>query len=829
MEAKWDFTSQAVLRMSGFPFEIMQKFRFHETYNEIEQLMEQEKHIEESKVQICTTLSNTKLTEREEKLLFKKIQKKVWQGKNVNPKFIDDLRTRQFLKIADEIKKWNTYLICWQKQYQQITEIFDAELLEKRKLLWEVFDDQLFLEAIFLNSPKAYQQIVKYLKKPWEKRQIRTDRIYQKERTLAKYLQRFCSKNETSSFFGPTYFCTYNPEEKTKYSLNSEQPLAEREVFIAYWVVNQIMERMFEDKNLLPYHRIRVHRYAYLNNGKVTRMDSLEEVEVNSIEKTILEMGERKKRIHEVVTEIEDQTPELTPNQILKILFSMIKRSLIQYEFNIPSSLFHPIQVLREKLIEEYPEELVSNYLNWCDQLEDMRLKFRDADLVKRVQLLEKAKELHHTLDLNRDKKGQFYADRHIFWEDAKRNFEFFNIGEEIGDIIHSDLELAITLYAVNSYVNRIINYRCFRRWYKESFPEKQNVHIYEVLQKLVTDNGYLKSDSVDEEFEKMQEKLFEFRNDLVNLIPEDYSFGTTVEIEKEKIMEICDTYLNGSTPALSTVDYLISAESLEEVQKGNLELVVGELHPGMGVVGVYSYFASEKERLVTEIMQLFGKHISEYHLIQGVSRHKNKTSSNTKLPIPDLEITGISAQEDCLQIKDLYLYEDGEILSLTDLQGNRYKILERVKIAVLDLFAMHSFGQKSLLSNRKFSPRVKVGKLILQRNRWQLTKDEIFVNEKTYDHSTVDIFIEAVRAKQSYKMPDYVFFKSESQSKPIMLDFKNYFFIEILYAQSLIDDCFNISEMLPDPDHLWLKDQRGSFTSEIRHTVVGEIEKSDG
>lgn len=829
MGIKWNYLSKSVLRMSGFPFQIMERFKFKKTHREIYKLFSIEDKIEQKKGKICIALSETVLCEKEDKMLFKKMQKKIWKKKKINPKFIKQLG--EFEDIAAQIICWNRHLDEWTQQRQKIEQIFNNELLDKRKLLWTTFKDKEFLEAIFLNSPKAYEQIDHNIKKEWKDLERRTDRIFQKEKTLSKYLQRFCTKNETSSFFGPTYFSSLCPDEKTDYQFGQGQRLSKREVFVPHWVAREMAKNIIKDEKLQLYHRLQLHKYVVLQPGKIKRMDNLQENKIDLMEEKVLKVAKRHGTIMDIINQFKSDQIDMPESQALNLVYKLIEEKMIQYDLEIASNLFHPLPVLRERILTGYPKDLTVNYIQWCDEMEEVRKKLRDADFHGRIELQGQINQLYHRLDPVRRKRGRFYTDRHLFFEDTERNFEHLKLGKEIWSILDTDLKLVLNMYSIYRSMVRKKNYIGFKNWFQETFTSTEKVHIFDVMQKLILDEGYLKMDNL-QGIQELELNLMEFIKKHKELVPAEYQLGGKVEISRLEVQKLVDQYSKyiDDNLAVSSVDYLISAKDIQAISEGDLELVIGELHPGTGALGIYSYFFSDIENLKTEILDILKKFYPDYQFVRGVKEHKNKTACMTRLPIKELEITGRSIQEDCLRIGDLYLSMDDDELRLIGPDGQKIKLFSHVKIPVLDLHCLGAFGELKFESEIKHTPRIQLGKIILQRASWELDKNELFqIEGQKYNHSSVDIYIQLLRAKEKFKLPNYLYYKGQNQRKPIFLDFDNYFLVEVLYSDCLEDEIFKMSEMLPDLEHLWIKDERGNYTSEFRHSVLGEMRSEEG
>lgn len=65
--------------------------------------------------------------------------------------------------------------------------------------------------------------------------------------------------------------------------------------------------------------------------------------------------------------------------------------------------------------------------------------------------------------------------------------------------------------------------------------------------------------------------------------------------------------------------------------------------------------------------------------------------------------------------------------------------------------------------------------------------------------------------------MPRWVFIKSDQEPKPVLVDFENPLAVDLLNKQARQATRLTVSEMRPSPDELWLRDDRGTFTCELR------------
>lgn len=69
--------------------------------------------------------------------------------------------------------------------------------------------------------------------------------------------------------------------------------------------------------------------------------------------------------------------------------------------------------------------------------------------------------------------------------------------------------------------------------------------------------------------------------------------------------------------------------------------------------------------------------------------------------------------------------------------------------------------------------------------------------------------------------MPEYVYVKLNTEPKPFLIDFHNYFLLEMWESFIKKGQVATVTEMLPGPEQLWLQDAEGTrYCAEIRSSV---------
>jgi hypothetical protein len=110
----------------------------------------------------------------------------------------------------------------------------------------------------------------------------------------------------------------------------------------------------------------------------------------------------------------------------------------------------------------------------------------------------------------------------------------------------------------------------------------------------------------------------------------------------------------------------------------------------------------------------------------------------------------------------------------------------------------------------------------VISRESWSFQAVDLkFIDEKD-EHER---FLEARRWMGKHGLPRFAFAKLPVEVKPIYVDFDSLIYVEMLtklvrrtLASDHAHEPITVTEMLPRPDELWLRDHQGhQYTSELR------------
>jgi hypothetical protein len=128
--------------------------------------------------------------------------------------------------------------------------------------------------------------------------------------------------------------------------------------------------------------------------------------------------------------------------------------------------------------------------------------------------------------------------------------------------------------------------------------------------------------------------------------------------------------------------------------------------------------------------------------------------------------------------------------------------------------------------------PRLRCGKVIVQRRSWTVGLEELAAGNYTGVSRNLVMAIERLRAAKGW--PRYIYIRPSEQAlrrsgaegrdkdtKPVFIDLESYLFLEIFHGWLTKAGELEVIEMLPDPEHLLWQESDGRRTFELRTQIV--------
>ena len=276
--------------------------------------------------------------------------------------------------------------------------------------------------------------------------------------------------------------------------------------------------------------------------------------------------------------------------------------------------------------------------------------------------------------------------------------------------------------------------------------------------------------------------------------------------------------------------DIMIAAESAEAVNRGQFELVLGELHLAANTLGASLFVhqhpdpgellaATDRDHPGPRLMPLLPKE----HRSRLSARVRHALLRPQDYQVALVDSTADPARPRTVPSADVTVAEeDGELIVVLP-DGARFPAVD-VFAHALTTLAMDLF---QILPATDHSPRVTVDRLVVARETWRPQAGELeFAAEKDEARR----FVRARRWREEQGLPRFVFVVSPTESRPFYVDFDSPVYVTILakalrrLARKDPSGRVVLTEMLPTPEQAWLTDDQGrGYTSELRFVAVDD------
>ncbi|MFD8555620.1 lantibiotic dehydratase, partial [Streptomyces fradiae] len=276
--------------------------------------------------------------------------------------------------------------------------------------------------------------------------------------------------------------------------------------------------------------------------------------------------------------------------------------------------------------------------------------------------------------------------------------------------------------------------------------------------------------------------------------------------------------------------DVMVAATGAEAVERGDFQLVLGELHLAANTLGASLFVhqhpdpgalvrLTDRDHPRPRLMPLLPKeHRSR---LSARTRHALVRPQDYHVALVDLT-SGAGRPRTVLSADVAVTERDGRLVVVLP-DGAEFAAVD-VFAHVLTTLAMDLFR---ILPEDGHTPRVTVDRLVVARETWRLPGAGLdFAGEK--DEARRFVRARAWRARHG--MPRFVFVALPTEPRPFYVDFDSPVYVNILakavrrMVRREPEARAVVTEMLPTPEQAWLVDDEGrAYTSELSFVAVEE------
>ncbi|MFI7648055.1 thioesterase domain-containing protein [Micromonospora sp. NPDC049460] len=657
-----------------------------------------------------------------------------------------------------------------------------------------------------------------------------------RERALLKYWQRYCGKNETVGFFGPSCWVTLDPARPETADVRPGPGLTRRRwVWFESWALSAYADRIGRDVAVRSWWAPMLCPQLSLADRTVRR-PGRPPVALTPVEAALLAAADGRRPARELVAD-----PAIglrRPEDGYALLDRLVERELITWDAALPVSP-DAEDVLRRR-IEEIGDEPArlgarAGFDRLCGARDAVAAAAGDPERLRTALDALDATFTELTGEPPRRRAGQMYAGRTLCYEDTSRDLDVV-FGKPLLDRIAAPL--AVLLQAARWMVDALERAydAAFRELYDELRAEAGDgpvslADLWFLAQGLFWGDGARPVDAVAAEFADRWAGLF----GLAALPP-----GTTeVRLPVADLATRVAEAFPAARPAwpnarLHSPDLQICAADAEALARGDYTVVLGELHAAWASFDCQVFTPShpDVERLRDALTEDLGERRIRLLVPTDWPRRTSRVAEALTGPT-DRQLAFAPAPgadpDRVLPTVDLTVAEEGGRLVATAPDGQRWTLPEIFS----PLLSAHAVDGFKLVSPAPYTPRITVGELVVARQTWRTTVGASGLAAVTGERER---FLAVRDWRRRLGLPEQVYVKLGTETKPCFVDLSSPAFSAMFCAMVRAartdggdDASLMVSEMLPTVGDAWVPDAAGRrYFSELRLHIVDADERED-
>lgn len=747
-----EFFASFLLRRSGFPYELLELLTFDETVSLFED----------------------------------------WSHKEYDQFRIDDVEAHE-------------------RDNQNGEHVFGQEWARRMSKATEIFKQPKFQEAVFLSNPNLARLYPERLKSDAEHWTCKTRYM---ARSLMMYLQRFCAKNDTHSFFGPIAWGKIDKTATQNITLLQENACLIHSSFFAYWGADMLLDKILQTQEDILYPYLKPAWDPGLreieSQGSFTQLivPPIYSQETLTITRICLEPLERAIVCHadghKTITDLWTMLhPQSTFLEFIQRVKELEHRGILQVRPSIPVGTYQPLEYILEWLTS-LPVDL-PDWENHLCQLIGLTKKFAISTFEQRMEILNQLNTyFEENVGLTSKRgDGQHYADRYLVYEDCLYDLKDFRLGGELVADLHRLTE-GVKLWLHFGLLCQREQDRLLQNWLAAHYSHDNEIPLDEYIAKLQGE------EEVKQLFASCEKELY------------DQWFETYSQLDQSS--EISPELTQWTDKFFVSLDVALAARSLESINHGEYLLVLAECHTNLLLLFNVNAGYWQPEGLPEEYADWLAHFMPSFNIINLIKSHPDRCFTLGTHPLLDVECVGRTRQSRKIPISDIVLRKSKGKFMLFSRSLNTPLLLHLVPPDELESFFLRPFtfpalfGQPRWMKDpqKKHYRRIQRGRLVFQREHWILDRSDF--SDLSPNYGSLENFYALWKRKNELGLPQQVFVKFGQEPKPIFVDFHNYLLLEILQKKVLESQSpFVVTEMLPNGKELWLSDERGHYTAEFR------------
>jgi Lantibiotic dehydratase, N terminus len=786
----WEVMPHFVLRTTGFPLELIDGLAFSaEVMAAIEAVLDAEDNIATTRRRLANAAPRGSAPEG----LRREMWKAARRGETL-PADFSEVELGDALRA--ETERWNEAVHERDRALKRARQSVEAEVEESRHRLRRIVVDPRFQEAVWLSSPDMLDRAVSwYLRRPTSV--SRSNRVRSVERQLVAYLQRFCAKNDTASFFGPVAYGSFDGDGDGRWPRAAAgERVAGREAFVAHWAANEMARRIAAEPELRPYLALRRHPACRFDGvAEAVRLPDGRSVALAGAAARIVELVDGRNSGVAISAALGKSVEDT-----MGLVERLARAHVITVEGDVPVTENRALTWLRGWLATLPRLPARDRWEGLLGKVEEMRREFEVAGLPRRRELLDRIEETISSATGSdpRRRAGEIYADRLVLHEECLGAVSPMRLSVAAGRRIAAALDPVLDTYAAHALDQLAADRELACRLLGASGSEPRPL-----LDALVDLAGTEEAPAL-----VPSARVSELRR----LVAAHAADGE-VCIDPDRLPPPPPGFAKESL--IASPDVMIAAANPGAFATGEGQIIVSECHDTLAVSGWALALHPSPEQVRRSARELLDRLPATDEVRANLPPSRRTKIVPLQLPGPVIDLRGtVPESPERLPVSELSVsVEDGRPCLLTS-DGQRLRLYNGELATFSHRVLALPRVVRPVVDTGPHTPRVRIGEAIVQREQWRLPAPELLGQPHRGD--VFGLLLDAGRSRRRLGLPRRVYVRAPGEPKPVYLDFHNPFLLELVEHLGGEGE-LTLTEMLPEPEDLWLRDEQQSFSAELR------------
>jgi hypothetical protein len=718
-------------------------------------------------------------------------------------------------RAADAGRKWPD-----EDDLKEYHALFPASVEATSAAITALASKPLIREALTWQNPGFVRTCLEHIDSAGKRS---PSRLRKRQASFSNYVQRYATKNDSIGFFGPVGWAEWAPGERASSLLAGPELIRRRTVYFETWAIDEVAAALAGRPDLVHGVPPRRSPASLLDGNRVVKPNGSTET-VSEQWARILGLCDGQRTARDIAAAIGRPEPWL-----LAQLQLMSRSELILMDLGSPIEL-HAERRLAQRL-SRVPDA-GARQAALADLGRLVSAKDEVAASGGDPQRLETAlaSVAAHFEDITGrpggHRPGEAYAARTILYEDCVRDVQVTlgadvleSLGESLALVLHSARWLTARVGEI--YLRQLGDYyaRISKRTGTGWIPLGRLLAIAAPDFYVGAGVPPLVADAVKE----MQQRWA-----AIVPVPDEARHH---RVEPARIAAQVRDQFRSDQPQWAgglrhSPDILIDSASVDAINRGAYQLILGELHTAFNTVETTALAEQYDDK--TRLLAMAEHATGPGRIVLTPGRGWDYLTRTR--PLADVlsprHVHWAAGTDDTSEISTevipLGALEVGPDLVVRCQTDQRTFALAEVIGDYLSQVVLSSFR---MLPPRPHSPRVSIGRVVVARETWRMPAHDCdwALHPKQGDERRR--FLQMRQWATRHGLPRRVFCSLPGEAKPVYADLASIPLtnnLATMLRQVGHDEHVTFSEMLPAPDGCWLKDRHGtSYVSELRIVVT--------